>query len=89
MKEQTICSFAATEAVLAANNVADVDSKGVQTVAQAIQASLRNHTGGGVQQVGEGVPGQILWRKTRRLGARSVVTFDRRCGLGHDPDDER
>jgi hypothetical protein len=43
-------------AVLAANNVTDADSKGVQTLAQAIQAGLRNHAGGGVQRVGEEVP---------------------------------
>jgi hypothetical protein len=48
------------KAVLAANNVTDADSKGVQTLAQAIQGSLRNHAGGGVQQVGEGIPAR--WR---------------------------
>jgi hypothetical protein len=49
-------------AALAANNVTDADSKGVQTLAQAIQAGLRNHAGEGVQRVGEGVPAK--WRLT-------------------------
>jgi hypothetical protein len=34
-------------AVLAANYVTDADSKAAQTLAQAIQAALRNHAGGG------------------------------------------
>jgi hypothetical protein len=65
MQEQAICSFPATEAVLAANNVTDADSKGVQTLAQAIQASLRNHVGGGVQQVGEGGRRSGDWPPTK------------------------
>jgi hypothetical protein len=47
-------------AALAANNVTDADSKGVQTLAQAIQGSLRNHAGETVQQVGEGVPARWI-----------------------------
>jgi hypothetical protein len=54
-------------AVLAAHNVTEADSKGVQTsLAQAIQAGLRNHAGGAVQQVGEGC----------RRGVRLKVTAD-------------
>jgi hypothetical protein len=80
MKEQTICSFAATEAALAANNVTDADSKGVQTVAQATQASLRNHTGGGVQQVGEGVPAK--WRLKEAANWRRLASKAEFNGIG-------
>jgi hypothetical protein len=41
-------------AVLAANNVTDADSKAAQTLAQAIQAALRNHAGGGAAGWGSG-----------------------------------
>jgi hypothetical protein len=40
----------------------DADSNGVQTLAQAIQAGLRNRAGGGEQQVGELV--QARWSLT-------------------------
>jgi hypothetical protein len=48
------------KAVLAAHDVTDANSKAAQTLAEAIQAGLRNHAGGSVQQVGEGVPAR--WR---------------------------
>jgi hypothetical protein len=48
--------------VLAANNITTDDKKAVQILGQGIQASLRNHAGKGVQQVGEGAPAR--WRLT-------------------------
>jgi hypothetical protein len=46
-------------AVMAAADVKTDDKKAVQILGQGIQASLRNHAGKGVQQVNEGIPGEM------------------------------